>query len=65
MKRVDLAFTGRKSACFTSNSGIRCLYWGPKPQKRRILMDWAKVILVIVSVAASIAASALDDDSKD
>jgi hypothetical protein len=33
--------------------------------RRRIPMDWAKVILVIVSVAASIAASALDDDSKD
>jgi hypothetical protein len=33
--------------------------------RRRIAMDWTKVILTIIAVGASIAASALDPDSDD
>jgi hypothetical protein len=54
---------GKNQPVSTLKSGIFAIFRVLKPQKRRIPMDWAKVILVIVSVAASIAASALDDDS--
>jgi hypothetical protein len=62
LERVDLPFTGRKSACFTSNSGIFCLYWGLNLKGKELTMPWQLILTAIIAVSAVIIDALNDED---
>jgi hypothetical protein len=56
---------GKNQPVLAWEFGIFAVFQALNLNRRRIAMDWTKVILTIIAVGASIAASALDPDSDD